>query len=313
MSNNRPKTSRRNFLKTSAVFAGAIAAPILYSSEAHAENQKHEAIKATIRKAVITRINFHRRKHKLQVVKIDKLATKAGDLHCQDLMRAGRHGHYSSDGRVAYHRYSNLGGSHKVSENASKARWSGIVMDQRMLIDKALQMHDEMYSEKPPHDGHRINILSPKHNHVGIGIEFDAEKGLCMMQEFTDHYLEIVAIKRTAKPGETIELEGRLLEWGTIQAIDVYFEPFPKPIAPNSKTPNQYSFPSSRKTLSPKLPKNYTYTNGSKGVVELTKYKQNFKSPIRFDQGPGIYTIAVWVEHPRFGTFQATNICIEVK
>jgi uncharacterized protein YkwD len=45
-----------------------------------------------------------------------------------------------------------------------------------------------MYTEKPPNDGHRVNILNPKLKEVGITIIYDAtHKKLWITQDFGTH------------------------------------------------------------------------------------------------------------------------------
>jgi len=46
-----------------------------------------------------------------------------------------------------------------------------------------------MYTEKPPNDGHRLNILNPRLKEVGITIIYDAtHKKLWITQDFATHY-----------------------------------------------------------------------------------------------------------------------------
>ena len=45
-----------------------------------------------------------------------------------------------------------------------------------------------MYNEKPPFDGHRVNILDPHHNYIGLGVAYDGSS-FCYYEEFINNYL----------------------------------------------------------------------------------------------------------------------------
>jgi hypothetical protein len=73
-----------------------------------------------------------------------------------------------------------------------------------------------------------------------------------------------------------------------------------------------YSYPSDTKFYDAKLKNGYSYSDGSKGSLELDESRQSFELPIDFNRGHGIYTVGVWVGHPQFGTVMATNLSLSV-
>lgn len=286
-------------------------------TEEAAETEREKIIRE-IRVAVQARINFHRRMNGLTEVERDPLAEKAAQIHAEEMLKDGVVSHWGADGRLAYHRFSAVGGTDAIRENCGGSWWEGDGADAlktnlQKLIEGALRNHDEMYNEEPPHDGHKRNILGPKHTGVGIGFAFAPNGTHFMAQEFTDHYAAIEPVKRTAKIGETVTVKGSLLSSTKFMSVEVYWEPFPKPMSKKEREQtNGYSLPKNRIQLLPELKGRAKYKDGGKGTVEVNPNQEDFEAPIEFDRGPGIYTVSVWATHPQLGNIQTSLISIDV-
>ena len=50
----------------------------------------------------------------------------------------------------------------------------------------ALTLTRDMLGEKPPHDGHRLNLLSPAFHHLGIAIYRDKSGTVWLTQDFSN-------------------------------------------------------------------------------------------------------------------------------
>jgi uncharacterized protein YkwD len=53
--------------------------------------------------------------------------------------------------------------------------WAGenIAWNSQMTLDGVVRLERMMYNEKPPNDGHRVNILSPHYRNVGVDVYLD--------------------------------------------------------------------------------------------------------------------------------------------
>lgn len=81
-------------------------------------------------------------------------------------------------------------------ETAAGVRWTaagenigegGPVADATTAISQmAVMLTNEMLAEKPPDDGHRLNILSSSYTHVGIAVFRDARGTVWLTQDFSN-------------------------------------------------------------------------------------------------------------------------------
>jgi uncharacterized protein YkwD len=53
------------------------------------------------------------------------------------------------------------------------------------IAQAAVQLTQQMLNERPPDDGHRLNILSPSFRHIGIRVSRDARGWVWMTQDFS--------------------------------------------------------------------------------------------------------------------------------
>src|SRR6266705_976912 len=120
----------------------------------------------TLREEFLRLINRDRKQFGLPAVQLDALASAVADAYCQEQIRNGTTGHFTTDGQAPYMRYSFAGGNDAVSENA--AAWSANYnFTDRALYEMIRRSEDAMVSEAAPHDGHRRTILDPRANFVG--------------------------------------------------------------------------------------------------------------------------------------------------
>ena len=133
-------------------------------------------------------INKHRKKHHKQSVKLDIHACRSANKTAQNAALNKYMGHWDSHGRKPYHRYALDGGDAHVSENASGVESTdSFKQDIDEMISLMKENHMLMYHEKPPFDGHRVNILDPHHNQLGLGVAYDGSS-FCYYEEFINDY-----------------------------------------------------------------------------------------------------------------------------
>jgi|SRR5581483_1770659 len=279
----------------------------------------------TLRDEALRLINRDRTQFGLPPVTLDPFASSVADAYCREQIRNGTSGHFSLDGQAPYMRYSFAGGNDGVSENA--ASWSANYrFDARALYDMMRRSESAMMREVAPHDGHRRTILDPWANRVGIGLAW--EKGeFRLTQEFIRHYIDWTRpLPRGASIGDQILCSGRPLPGFEIDAITIHHEPMPQPMtALVANAITTYSLPDARREYLPRLPTRFTrsfngtieqageiYADGRRGDFPLSA-DGSFAFVIPFPDGPGVYTVVVWVK-PRGGneTIAATNVSIRV-
>jgi uncharacterized protein YkwD len=285
-----------------------IAEAISTQNSALSEGQLKE-----LQASLLTMINEERSLAQVPVLAMDDLASRVAAGHALDMAKGKFASHWGSDGRKPYQRYSLAGGTHATEENVSAANntWSLKPAD---IAQDVAYLHVRLYSETPPHDGHRRTILAPQQTHVGLGIAI-AELRLRVVELFVAKHVEVEHIDQRAKPGATIKLAGRLLNPAyTLASIEVFYEVPPKPPELGwLQTARPYSLPDESVTLRPRLPTSMMYRDGSRGIIDSDG--TYFQTPITlFKATPGIYTIACWLR--RINTekpFIATLICIQAE
>ena len=271
-----------------------------------------ENIFKEIRKEIFQMINEERDVEKVQLLEMDDLASEVATKHAVDLVSREFIGHWGSDGLKPYHRYSAAGGTHATEENVSAADGIRSTSEKDLKQDSAY-LHVRMYQEKPPNDGHRRTILAPQHTHVGIGFAVQALR-LRMVQLYVAKYVDLKPIKREAKPGAQLSFSGKIIRSGYLfNNIEVFYEPLPTP--PDLewlRQPRSYALPKDSRTLKPRVPPPFTYTDGTTGIVEVYADK-SFQTPVSlYKNKPGIYTIVVWLRTAQSRVaFPATAVCIK--
>jgi uncharacterized protein YkwD len=295
--------NRRHFLKL------ALAAPALPGLWQALSNE--DLIR--IRQRLLDTINQQRRQFQLRDVELDSFASRVAEQHAAEMTKAGFTSHWNQAGHKPYLRYSQLGGNDAVRENVA-GRWSNSGIAAASVAEIVENLHQAMFFEKPPHDGHRQNILYPFHTHLGLAVAYNGYR-VQLAQEFVARYIEFATIPRRARQGEVLNLQGEILYDGfDLHNIEVRYEATPSSmtVAELNRT-GDYQFPSDKLVLRAKLAAGYSYQDGTAGVIDYQANLGEFRCPLDFKAAkPGIYIIIVWLKQGE-KPFPASNICIEVK
>jgi uncharacterized protein YkwD len=280
----------------------------------------------TLREEFLRLINRDRKQFGLPPVQLDALASAVADAYCQDQIRNGTSGHFTTDGQAPYMRYAFAGGNDGVSENA--AAWSANYnFSDRALYEMMRRSEVEMMREVAPHDGHRRTILDPFATHVGIGLAWDRGE-FRLAQEFVRRYVDWTRpLPRTAFVGDPILCSGRPAKGYSIEAITVHHEPLPQPMAAvTANAIKSYALPDTRREYLPRLRSRVSmssagsitevrevYANGRRGDFPVNE-DGAFAFVIPLPDGPGVYTIVVWVKASGVrDAIAASNVSLRVQ
>jgi uncharacterized protein YkwD len=279
-----------------------------------------------LRQEFIRIINRDRKHFGLPPVELDPQASNVADAYCKQQIRFGTTGHFTVDGQSPYMRYSFAGGNDGVSENA--AAWSAnYTFTDRALYEMMRRSEEAMMAEAAPHDGHRRTILDPYATHVGIGLAWDGGE-FRMTQEFIRRYVHWGRpLPRTATVGEHVVMSGRPVRGYDIDAITIHYEPHPQPLTARAANAiDGYALPDRRREYLPRLKTTVhvgrngevhetreEYSDGRRGDFRVTD-DGSFAFAVPFGDGPGIYTVVVWVKKPgATESIPASNVSIRVK
>lgn len=185
-----------------------------------------------IEREVVELINQDRQKSGLKPVSWDQTAADAARQHVQEEADYGYISHWNMEGIKPQRRYTMGGGLDAVQENQSVTLWinDGFRGISKEELSKVVAEHQtSMVNEQPPEDGHRKNILDPHHTGVGVAISV-GKYGVAMAQEFTNHYVEMQPVPKTASPETKITLAGKVLPGYTLTGIYALWEELPQPL-----------------------------------------------------------------------------------
>ncbi|HEY6843942.1 MAG TPA: CAP domain-containing protein [Thermoanaerobaculia bacterium] len=265
-----------------------------------------------LREEFLRLINRDRTQFGLQPLQLDPFASSVADDYCRAQIRNGTSGHFTIDGEAPYMRYSFAGGNDGLSENA--AAWSANYgFSDRALYEMIRRSEDAMMREVAPNDGHRHAILDPFATHVGIGLAWDRGE-FRLTQEFIRHYLDWTRqLPRSASINDHVLCSGYPLHGYDVDAITVHHEPLPQTMAAvTANAIDSYSLPESRRQYSPRLRVGQFYTDGTRGDFAVAK-DGKFAFVVPFVDGPGVYTVVVWVRpHGSRQLIAASNVSIRV-
>ena len=265
-----------------------------------------------LREEFLRLINRDRRQFGLPAVQLDPCASTLADAYCRDQIRNGTTGHYTTDGQAPYMRYSFAGGNDGLSENA--AAWSATYsFSDRALYEMVRRSEDAMMREVAPHDGHRRSILDRYATQVGIGLAWERGE-FRLTQEFIRHYVDWRrSLPRSAFAGDQILCSGQPVRGYDVDAITVHHEPLPQSIAPvTANAIDSYGLPDIRHQYLPRLRFSEHYADGGRGDFPIAR-DGSFAFVVPFQDGPGVYTVVVWVKpHGATETIAASNISVRV-
>ncbi|MBL6981475.1 MAG: CAP domain-containing protein [Anaerolineales bacterium] len=179
-------------------------------------------------------INVDRVAHGLQPVVWDNLAAEVGRLHAEDMAAAGYMSHWNMAGLGPDIRYNRAGGRDVVMENVFSSYQRYDDGSPVYEADWAARVREaqEALMNSP---GHRANILTPEHTHVGVGMAYDAQTGeFRVAQEFLNRYISVdtgfVDQIVIAKPGDSFAFGISLLTGVAQPLINLAYEPLPQPL-----------------------------------------------------------------------------------
>lgn len=265
------------------------------------------------RELLLKMVNRERARAGLTQLQLDDLACKVASEHASDMASRSFLSHWGTDGRKPYHRYSFAGGTAAVQENASAADNMESIASNSVL--KVLHdMHQSMFDEVAPKDGHRKTILFPQHTHVGFGIALQGHS-VRLDEMYVARYVDIDPIPRQVKPKTTVLLSGKVLSRKhNLSGADVYYEPLPNPPEISwLRELRSYGMPEPEERLYPRLPAGDTYTDGSQGTIDVDS-NGKFRVSISLSRKPGINTIMIWLTEGQSEVdFPGSQICIWVE
>lgn len=252
--------------------------------------------RAQAERYLLSLINRDRASKGLQPVKWDRTAARAGQAHAEDMARNGFTGHWGTDGSIPEERYTRAGGTHMVQENAgcfADGKVRELDPNPRFSAEAIERVQSAFFNEKPPHDGHRKNILKPWHTHVGVGLA--KAKGVdivCQAQEFTDQYGSYSGLPKKAKLGQRIHVSGTVKQPAKIAGVGVARVPFGKPLSARQiLARSTYPVPAPYVTY---FPKGFV----TPIPVQVSGNRFSIDIPLRHPAGPGLYEVSVWGEVP---------------
>ena len=238
-------------------------------------------------------VNRDRAAANLPPVAWDETAARAATRHAADIARHGFTAHIGTDGSVPELRYTEAGGTGLVMENvgcfadAAARELDPDPPDRPRAVEK---IERSFMNEEPPHDGHRRNILAPRHTAVGIAVS--AAKGLdfaCMAEEFVDDYGSMGAIPKRAKVGQTIRVTGQLKAPAVIAGVGVSRTDSPRPRGPARAQPDG-------RLRDPEAVRRPTSAKGFKTPSPVDIQGNHFAIDVPLTDGgkPGLYGVSVW-------------------
>ncbi|MFQ5761543.1 MAG: CAP domain-containing protein [Candidatus Bathyarchaeia archaeon] len=257
-----------------------------------------------LKQYALSLINQDRSKFELPPVELgDNLAAQE---HAEDMQAYDYLSHWGTDGLKPYMRYTLAGGFNYEAENAfiSIIEWFGALVptyqtDQKLMLEEA----ERSLMSSP---GHRRNILNPWHKKVNIGIAYGKEgnkETLTLVQQFEGDYVEFN--KPPTLSRNILSMDGKVT-LGTVDAVELYYDPPPQPLSPEQLAASPYNYTYSLGTWTGSIisppPPGYYYTNLTADFVQATKWTMSDDGffAVEADVGPllkwekGVYTVVIW-------------------
>jgi hypothetical protein len=251
------------------------------------------------RRYVLALVNRDRAEHGLGPVVMDETANRAGQRHAEDMAQVGYTAHWGSDGSVPEQRYSQAGGTDFVQENAgclADGKSRKLDAAPRFEAEELERVERAFMDEKPPHDGHRKNILKPRHTGFGVGVAKPSGVGIaCLSQEFVDDYGDYGALPKSARAGDVVTISGDVKGPVTFGGVGVGRIDSAQPLtASYLNTTYTYAVPTPSELYFPKgfVTKKPVEVNGKHFRIELPLGKRG---------QAGRYEVSIWGKFPGAG------------
>jgi uncharacterized protein YkwD len=164
----------------------------------------------------------------------------SGQQHSDSMAYFGYLSHWDPQGYKPYMRYTMLGGSGGVAENAaldyctdSSANTTEVIPTDCNLqtIENGLANSEWAMMNNDTqccNNGHRDNILNPLHNRISIGIAYNVTtKAVYFDEDFEDAY---TSFKTPLYSGGLVTLSGTSSKTIDVSEVAIYYDPAPQPV-----------------------------------------------------------------------------------
>lgn len=245
---------------------------------------------------VLSLVNADRAQYHLPPLKLDAVASIAGQRHTDEMATKGFYSHWDTLGKKPWQRYNEAGGMNNDTENFA-ATYGSCKSKNSMFSPTELKHLEWLFmSEKPPEDGHRLQILHPAHNRVGIGLSTYADSSgnsrICLVQEFIDEYGQYEKIPSIISRGKPFRVAGRLYPGLKIASISIHWEPDPKPMTLQElANTGPYSLPDS---IASSLPDEKLAIGKVWSGSGIQHFSITITPPSEWKEG--LYYILIWAE-----------------
>jgi len=251
------------------------------------------------RRYVLALVNRDRAEHGLPAVVMDDAANRAGQRHAEDMAHFGYTAHWGTDGSVPEQRYSEAGGSDFVQENAGclgDGKLRKLDAAPRFEAAELERVERAFMDEKPPHDGHRRNILKASHTGFGVGVAKPSGVGIaCLSQEFVDDYGDYAALPKSARAGDTLSISGDVKGAVVFGGVGIgRIDPAQPLTAAYLNTTSTYAVPSPSDLY---FPKGFV----TKKPVEVSGKHFRIEVPLGKRGQAGRYEVSIWAKFPGAG------------
>jgi hypothetical protein len=253
---------------------------------------------------------------------VELSTNQAAQAHAEDVFNTKRISHWMTNGEKPYMTYTRYAGEGSMQQNVAIAGFSADQYEEcrtNILLDcekiEPLSTIEEleyemMYKDAECcKDGHRDNILDPRHTHVSIGIVYD-QYYLAFVENFENNYGLDVEIA-----GGQVRITGQLLE-GELQQIGIYYDAMPtRSVYEQNKHLLSYSAGELAATVVKPLPPGYYYERPEGyTLVEANRWGEGGSVNVTFNlasavEQDGVYTLFAMVKDGE-ETFDVTSYSI---
>lgn len=253
----------------------------------------------SLQQLMLTLINKDRAVAGLRPVAWDQTATLVAQVHAEEMASFGYMSHWDLSGHGPPYRYSQVGGLDTIQENVWMY-WYRFGDGRPAQIENWEEVIRQAEANLMDSPGHRANILTPEHTHIGIGIAYNPQSGdVRLDQLFVNRYVQIMPVPTQATLGQQIMLQGWLEPKVSNPLLNLAYEPFPKPMSVTDL--NRTSIYMSQAEI---------YDSASLEVSGDGR----FQHEVTLDKGgqPGLFYIRIWV-NSEYGNILANEVVIEVR
>jgi uncharacterized protein YkwD len=255
---------------------------------------------------------------------VELSTNQAAQAHAEDVYNTKRISHWMTNGEKPYMTYTRYGGEGSVQQNVAIAGFSADQYDEcrtNILVDcekiEPLSTIEELEYEmmymdvECCNDGHRDNILDPRHTHVSIGIVYD-QYYLAFVENFENNY----GLDVDVASGQ-VRISGQLPE-GELQQIGIYYDGMPtRAVYDQNKHLLSYSAGELAAIVAKPLPPGYYYEKpDGYDLIEANRWGDGSSVNVMFDlasavEEDGVYTLFTVIEDGE-ETFEVTSYSIFV-